>query len=1307
MVKAKRFLSLFLATAVSFGLITVPTFADNAIGNIKYTRGSTKITATVELDATEKSRILVVRSYDENGLMSEIKTAANAPADTVLSATVNAGVSEVRASVMDENGRSLTPDAVYNADSTDLKYIKINGNLLTDFSNDNDAYFYQLKGSSFEIEAVPMDAGSKTVITKDLISRKAKIAVVSALGHVRNISLTFYTEEAEKYMLSSVKYKIGDKEYEIPGFSPDITIYDNIEIPENTMTLTILPQSAGDIDVQVKNTAATEINGVTIGRYVNSSDAYFEYPRTAVGNVITVKNETATAKVTVKSGTLSTEYLFNFVTPKQPRILEWNYVGAEDDSEKPTFVGGCAVYNDNGTTISSDWGYSACHISKELVGGSCILIPGNNKSGGWWQTTTSGEYFNFKADRGCTVYVLSGANFNSSDWSTAGWTKVNSGTVPRYTGSVLGTSYDEELGDNSGLARRMRKDWNDYSSPAVYAGNIRYNAARSKDYRCIDPGIKETNRLVDDGIVYRNLKQAYKKHFEAGEEVKIFHTGNKSELGCIVFVVLKWDNEDNSLLFSSPIAEEAGISEVITEPLDDSSIKDVSYIFGVNKDSYDAEKGVWKNLTGKSDNDMTLGISSDSKWVENVGFKASAVSSGATTTLPANVQDILKSGNATLQFKLADFSGADGKFGIIFSNNDAKNMLCTKAKGTVADITNVDLRLNVGTTSNNVQPTGIDLTKINTIVFDKAHGKLYWYVDNDKKVDADFAYPDLSGIGNINLSYTGTGSNYVGSSATFEMIKVFNKALTAQEISELSDSSNTKTASSEKLKVNAQSENGTASVLVLNSGYTMDDVKTAAIANDSTELSKAVMYFSQQDAKDGKISMDIPMVSGSAEGNYTVIVDGKTLTASFAEDLTGKVSDYSNNIEYFADSVAYNSLSNKTKVQVYTKELLAGQTLSADSASVAKIKEAVKTAVLVEQLNEGKISDIEEIKEATELISPIIPLSELDKINAGGKKNIVTAINSKAFSSVADYKKALAAAMFINEINKDSTLLEAADKLTFFNTYAKSVGLNTSALSGKSAGEALAKLSAENVTTLTDMQNRLNSICASLPSQTPISSTGGGGGGGNVIGGVPVTNGANSGSAEGAGGIIPGVQFTDMDAYSWAKNAVQALKAKGIISGYEDMTFKPGNSVTRAEFITMMVKAYMPASKVGNTKFSDVSAGAWFFESVMTALENGIIKGVTENKFMPNNQIKRQDMAVILYNLATKLGKDADEETGEFADFDSVSDYAKNAVAFLKAAGVVKGDENGAFNPQSYANRAESAQMIYTFMDFVGEGVLK
>ena len=1306
MVKSNKFLSLFLAMTVCLGLFTVPAFADNAIGNIKYTRSSTKITATVEIDATSESRILVVRSYDKNGLQLEIETAANAPSDTALSATVSAGVYEVRASVIDGNGKSLTPDAVYNADSTDLKYIRVNGELLAEFSNEKDEYFYKVTGDDFEVEAVPQDATTEIAITKDTVNRKAKITVKSAFGHIRTISLTFYKEESDKYKLIDMKYKIGDTEYTIPDFNPDVTVYENIEVPENTMSLTVMPRSAGNIDVQVMNYATTEINGVSLGRYLNSSDIHFEYPRTALGNVITLKNESGTAKITVSSGNVTTEYLFTFRTPKQPRLLEMNYVGASSDSEKPTFVSGCAVFNDNGTTFTSDWGYSACQISKELEGGSCILFRGNNKSGGWWQTTSSGEYFNFKVDRACTVYMLSCANMTAGEWGEAGWTRVNSGTVPKFTGTVLGKEYSgEELGDNSGLARRMRKDWNDYSSPAVYAGAIMYNSARAKDYRCINPGIKETEALVTDGVVYRNFKHAYKKHFDAEEEIKIFHTGNKSELGCVDFVVIKWDNEDNSLLYTDKMLEEAAVSEVITEPLTDSSIGDTSYVFGVDKSSFDSESGVWKDASGKK-NDMPLGTDDNSFWVNDTGFKASAAASGATTAFPQDVQSALKSGNATIQFKLADFTSAAGKFNIIFSNNSANYMLCTKDKGEIADLTNVNMRFNIGSTGNNVQPTGVDLTKTNTIVFDKSNGKLYWYNDSTQIFSADVAYPSLSGIDNINLSYTGTGSNYIGSNATFEQIKVFNAALSKQEVEALFDSTESSAEVSANLKINAQTDKETVSVILLNNGYTFDDVKAAIQAGDSDALGNAVLSFVQEDSKDGKISSEIPMAKGALEGNYTVMVDGVELTASYTENLTGKVSDYANNIEYFADSVAYNSLSNKNRVKAYTQELLAGVALSADDESVAKIEAAVRMALLIEKLNENLVTDIEEIKADTASINPIIPISELEQINDKGKTDVLSAIKSKSFASVAEYKKALAGAMFVSEINSDTTKLSAADKLTYFNTYASVVGLNTSAISGKSATEALAKLAAADSATISDMQTKLNAICASLPSQTPISTTTGGGGGGGG-GGVSVINGSASGSAGDKSGFIPGVQFTDMDAYSWAKNAVQALRAKGIISGYADMTFKPANSVTRAEFITMMVKAYMPDEKDGSAKFSDVSAGDWFFKSVMTAFENGIISGVTEDEFMPNNKIKRQDMAVILYNLAMKLGKAAGEETEEFADFASVSDYAKQAVAFLKAAGVVNGDETGSFNPQSYANRAEAAQMIYTFMEFVGEGALK
>ena len=97
---------------------------------------------------------------------------------------------------------------------------------------------------------------------------------------------------------------------------------------------------------------------------------------------------------------------------------------------------------------------------------------------------------------------------------------------------------------------------------------------------------------------------------------------------------------------------------------------------------------------------------------------------------------------------------------------------------------------------------------------------------------------------------------------------------------------------------------------------------------------------------------------------------------------------------------------------------------------------------------------------------------------------------------------------------------------------------------------------------------------------------------------------------------------------------------------------------------------------------------------------------VTDKEFMPNNNIKRQDMAVILCNLAKIIGKNAEKAGKTFVDDSEISDYAKDAVSFLSSVGVVNGDENGAFNPHSFANRAEAAQMLYTFMQIIGEEVL-
>ena len=104
---------------------------------------------------------------------------------------------------------------------------------------------------------------------------------------------------------------------------------------------------------------------------------------------------------------------------------------------------------------------------------------------------------------------------NTSEWSDAGWTRVNNGSVPTIDG--------ESYGDNSGPAKRGDKSRNDYDSPEFYAGLLQYNAVSSSDIRCIDPGVKPTDKLT--GFVFRPISYVYKNSFEADESVSIRHTG--------------------------------------------------------------------------------------------------------------------------------------------------------------------------------------------------------------------------------------------------------------------------------------------------------------------------------------------------------------------------------------------------------------------------------------------------------------------------------------------------------------------------------------------------------------------------------------------------------------------------------------------------------------------------------------------------------------------------------------------------------------------------------------------------------------
>jgi hypothetical protein len=178
----------------------------------------------------------------------------------------------------------------------------------------------------------------------------------------------------------------------------------------------------------------------------------------------------------------------------------------------------------------------------------------------------------------------------------------------------------------------------------------------------------------------------------------------------------------------------------------------------------------------------------------------------------------------------------------------------------------------------------------------------------------------------------------------------------------------------------------------------------------------------------------------------------------------------------------------------------------------------------------------------------------------------------------------------------------------------------------------------------------------------------------------------------------PAPSFTDLGKVGWAADAIKELTEKGILKGVSDQSFAPLKEVTRAEFITMIVRAFDLLDENAAASFSDVKATDWSYSYIASGVNNGLINGVGGGKFDPKRAITREEMAIIAANALKKFkGKsvsDADAALASFKDKGSIASYGKEAVALLAQEGVVKGLTADTFGPKGVANRAQAAVII-------------
>ncbi len=173
---------------------------------------------------------------------------------------------------------------------------------------------------------------------------------------------------------------------------------------------------------------------------------------------------------------------------------------------------------------------------------------------------------------------------------------------------------------------------------------------------------------------------------------------------------------------------------------------------------------------------------------------------------------------------------------------------------------------------------------------------------------------------------------------------------------------------------------------------------------------------------------------------------------------------------------------------------------------------------------------------------------------------------------------------------------------------------------------------------------------------------------------------------------IPGQETTvtlNDIAGHWAADNINKLVALGAINGYSDGSFKPDNNITRAEFATVLVKAFKLTPQSGKA-FAD-TAGHWARDYIATAVYYGIADGYDTDTFGPDDLITREQMALMVVK-AAKLPVGTDETT--FADSADISWWARSVVATAVENNVIKGYPDNTFNPLGSATRAEAVSVI-------------
>ena len=178
------------------------------------------------------------------------------------------------------------------------------------------------------------------------------------------------------------------------------------------------------------------------------------------------------------------------------------------------------------------------------------------------------------------------------------------------------------------------------------------------------------------------------------------------------------------------------------------------------------------------------------------------------------------------------------------------------------------------------------------------------------------------------------------------------------------------------------------------------------------------------------------------------------------------------------------------------------------------------------------------------------------------------------------------------------------------------------------------------------------------------------------------------------------VAFSDMDKH-WAKNSVNNMGSRMVVTGVANNKYEPNREITRAEFAAIIIRALGLEPGTDASSFKDVKVSDWYNGTIQTAVKYGIIKGYREDIFAPNDTITREQ-AITMIGRAMKLTglsvnikeTEADNLMKAYKDGTNVSNFAVPSIAACLKTEIVTGRSGNLLAPKSNVTRAEAATMM-------------